>query len=207
MATTFDIYPSNTTPPIFSEVVMLAHRRLTEFGTKHGLGTIPPLTFTLHNQDEEVSEIGRDAPMIWPEDNYVWFQFGDILGGSDAYCRILDEEGLACWEEQIKVHEPARSIASHVRRCVNTRRWWYFRRSAGQPAIVNLGYGFLAAALAEITNGIIYSEDNAWEYDQLPCSAEKFYDLYFNPAQTQDSDRKEWIKRNLADLKNNGMGI
>ncbi|MEK4356425.1 hypothetical protein NYE48_05090 [Paenibacillus sp. FSL M7-1455] len=61
----------------------------------------------------------------------------------------------------------------------------------------NLAYGILASALAEITQGIIFSDDNAWEYSKFPCLPNEFNTFYFNPEMTTDNQHKEWAIKNI----------
>lgn len=61
-------------------------------------------------------------------------------------------------------------------------------------AIISFAYGIIAASLAELTDGIIYSEDSAWDYDRFPAVAADFYEWYFDPELTPDPDRAEWAR-------------
>jgi len=205
MSKTFDVYPSTKETPLISAVAALAHRRLQAYAADFGLGGVPAIHFTLHDAQEEISPLNNDARMNWSATNYVWFQFGNAIGGTDAYCRTVDEEHVTDWERESSERAPARQMANHIRRCLILRRYWYFRRSAGQHAIVNLGYGFLAAALAELTDGFIHSEDSAWDYVRFPCRAEDFYRFYFRPEHALEENFREWSARNISSLKKDGM--
>jgi hypothetical protein len=61
--------------------------------------------------------------------------------------------------------------------------------------MINLGYGYLAGALAELTDGFIYSMDGAWDYDRFPCRADEFYAVYFRPDKALEPNKKEWAER------------
>jgi hypothetical protein len=62
----------------------------------------------------------------------------------------------------------------------------------GQPGIINIAYGYIAASLAELTDGIIYSDDSAWDYSRFPCKANEFYEFYFRPEKAIGPEYKEW---------------
>jgi len=42
-----------------------------------------------------------------------------------------------------------------------------------------LAYGLIAASLAEITGGFVYSDDGAWDYSYFPALPEDFFRWYF----------------------------
>jgi hypothetical protein len=65
----------------------------------------------------------------------------------------------------------------------------------GQPAIINLTYGLLAGCLAELTNGLIMSDDSAWDWSLMPATGRDFLDFYFVPERTANSDCQEWASR------------
>ena len=51
---------------------------------------------------------------------------------------------------------------------------WYEYRNLGGPAVASTGYGLVAAALAEATNGVIASFDSAFDIEHNGESAQKF---------------------------------
>ena len=52
--------------------------------------------------------------------------------------------------------------------------YWYEYRNLGGPAVASTGYGLVAAALAEATNGVIASFDSAFDIEHNGESAQKF---------------------------------
>lgn len=52
--------------------------------------------------------------------------------------------------------------------------YWYEYRNMGGPAIASTGYGLVAAALAEVTGGIIASFDSAFDIEHNGETAEQF---------------------------------
>jgi hypothetical protein len=52
--------------------------------------------------------------------------------------------------------------------------YWYEYRNMGGPAVASTGYGLVAAALAEATNGVIASFDSAFDIEHNGESAQKF---------------------------------
>jgi len=68
------------------------------------------------------------------------------------------------------------------------------RKSIGQPGIINLAYGLIAASLAEITGGFVYSDDGAWDYSYFPALPEDFFRWYFKPEYVVKNEDKVWLQ-------------
>ncbi len=71
----------------------------------------------------------------------------------------------------------------------------------GQPAIVSLYYGYLAIALAALTDGIIYSDDGAWDWSRLPMGGKAFETEYLDIENIQNATIKENVEGWLGALK------
>lgn len=52
--------------------------------------------------------------------------------------------------------------------------YWYEYRNAGGPAVASTGYGLVAAALAEATDGVLASSDSAFDIEHNGETAEQF---------------------------------
>lgn len=70
---------------------------------------------------------------------------------------------------------------------------WQVKRTAGQPAIVSLFYGFVAMALARETDGFIYSDDGAWCYESFPTTWQNLYSEYLDIDKIQNPDIKSTV--------------
>jgi|SRR5262245_39087394 len=82
-----------------------------------------------------------------------------------------------------------------INECLANGHHWSFRRSAGQPAIINVAYGMIAGSLAELTEGFIYSDDSAWDYERFPATAQEFFSWYFRPDKAIKAEYAEWAAR------------
>lgn len=80
-------------------------------------------------------------------------------------------------------------------------RLWSFRRSIGQPGIIVLSYGLISASVAELTNGILWSDDGAWDYERFPAESKDFFDWYFRPDKALDADKADWAKRCIDGIR------
>jgi hypothetical protein len=201
MSTTFDVYPGTAGIPTFGELIELASTRLAERLRCHGINVRPELKVEVrhHGSHQEVA-ITPDGEMTWKRDEYGWFHVPGVLGGTDVDYRTVEEMDWKMWRELLETNERARGERFRIESCLATGHYWAFRRSVGQPAIINFAYGIIAASLAELTDGIIYSYDSAWDYDRFPAVAADFYEWYFNPEETPDTDRADWARACLLTI-------
>ncbi len=79
---------------------------------------------------------------------------------------------------------------------------WRVKRTMGQPAVVNLYYGYLAIAIAVLTEGILYSDDGAWDYECFPIEGKVFEKEYLNLDKLNNITLKHSIESCLFSLKN-----
>ncbi len=126
---------------------------------------------------------------------YAWFYVepGDG-GGTDAYYCKVDELTLEIWDSFREYGD----TYINVNDSLSIGHYWSFRRSAGQPAIINLAYGLIASALAELTKGYIYSDDGAW-YGR-PVGADKFDSLYFIAEKADTIGNALWYENCLEQI-------
>lgn len=200
MSTTFSVYPQTLEFPTFRQVVAQTTTRLHTFLEQHGI--TQPLTLDLRLLSKEgyhPQPLDWDAPATWPDDYYAWVSVPPIPGGTDGYFWALDAVDREYWDERLLLHPwPDEARQQWIQACLASGYRWRFRRSAGQSATINLVYGFLAAALAELTGGFLYSGDSAWDYQRFPATSAEFYNWYFEPQQALDADHARWAARCIA---------
>ncbi|MFC4104165.1 hypothetical protein [Paenibacillus xanthanilyticus] len=191
MSTTFQVYPTTAYIPQMPELLALANEKLHAFLMPLELEITPVIGVRI---GEDIIESGSSSALTarWDAD-YAWFFVtpNEDGGGSDAYYRTVDELTSEMWEE----YEDQEGPYADVFTSLSIGHYWEFRRSAGQPSIINATYGFLAAALAELTNGLIFSDDGAWSGP--PIRAEEFGLKYFNPSEAPNYGKLEWYANGL----------
>lgn len=131
--------------------------------------------------------------LIWNDDSYAWFFIRGVGGGTDSYFYKTTEFDKETWKEELDTNIKAQQLHDTINRSMRIGYNWSFRRSAGQSGIINLTYGLIAASLAEITDGFIYSDDDAWDYNCFPALAEDFFGWYFKPEFAGKND-KVWVQ-------------
>ena len=209
MSTTFDIIPVETDKITFRQVIERSEKRINDFLRNNaGLNVELKLNVDLHeNSEKYVHEIDLSSKFEWKKNEYVWFTIQGIAGGTDAYCEPIEDKRIDPqnpWWMLDEFKEQNTSISDFdekLKAAKKLNKYWYFRRSAGQPGIINLSYGLIAAALAELTGGFISSTDGAWDYKKLPAEPKEFYKWYYIPEREENPDFKEWAQRSLKGLK------
>jgi hypothetical protein len=206
MSTVFEVFPSVNQVPTFSEVLSRSSRHVNAFLRECGIHTFVKLSAGMRSNNEEsrVLPINLDGPCWWPEDQYAWFHVPGIAGGTDAYANVMHLHDAEDLGQSILTHEisaeKAGEFAELIRRSLQVGKHWGFRRSAGQPAIINIAYGMIAASLAELTEGIIHSIDGAWDHRLLPARPIDFLTWYFRPELMRDPGEREWVERCIKHL-------
>jgi len=75
-----------------------------------------------------------------------------------------------------------------------------------QPSYIYLTFGLIAASFAELTNGLLFSDDGAWDYKRFPATAEEFDACYFRPEMAishRYKQRAEYHINNLIEMLGN----
>ncbi len=135
------------------------------------------------------------------EEKYTIFNIneeGEIYVFYDKIEKI-DEE---FWNEEIKINENARFMEKKIWDSLKTGYSWRVKRTMGQPAVVNLYYGYLAIAIAVLTEGILYSDDGAWDYECFLIEGKSFEKEYLNLDKLNNITLKHSIESCLFSLKN-----
>ena len=198
MIMSFDILPTNTYIPKYEELKNLSQEMLKDYFAKENIDIDIFLEF---NTKDIVSgkNINCDS-LITNEKEYSSFSINGI-GESLIFYRKITDIDKEFWKEEIELNHKANELKEKIERNIKLGYMWNVKRTMNQPAIINIYYGFLAIAIAILTNGILYSDDGAWDYHSFPIGAEQFRMEYLNLYNLQDKNIKEYIKKCLYSLK------
>ena len=182
VSTIFQVLPGISTVPTYNEVLELANMNINDFLSAIGVRRNVTVNVNLINiETYERKTLIYDDIMVSDEEHYAWFYIDNIPGGSDCYYHRNVPIDREVWEDELCTNLNAQKNQLTIRSNMEIGYQWSFRRSAGQPAIVALSYGMLAASLAKLTNGIIYTDDGAWDYSLFPVTANDFCMWYLKP--------------------------
>ena len=195
MSTNFYVYPGKKYIPSFAELLDISNERINAFLTNlEGVRSVI-VDVEVHNStDHSQIKFNMNDKLIWNDDSYAWFFIRGVGGGTDSYYYKTTELDKETWKEEIDTNIKAQQLRETINRSMSIGYHWSFRRSAGQPSIINLAYGLIAASLAEIIDGFVYSDDGAWDYNCFPALAHDFFEWYFKPEFAKKSDDKVWAQ-------------
>ena len=204
MSTTFEVYPGNEDIPSFSELICNTEKEVNNYLKSISINRNIKLSVETQSIKDHIKKpFQLTDKMIWEDSLYAWFYICDIPGGTDAYfCRhnSLDVEFL---REELATNPKFKTYQTIFDNNIKLGYKWTFRRSAGQPAIITLCYGFLAATLAKLTKGVVYSDDGAWDYKKFPADPDDFMQWYFRLEYvTEHSDIDlDFVKESLSAIR------
>lgn len=208
MSTTFEVIPVETDFITFRQVLELSEKRINLFLQELNPDFKIDLKVNLHDNGEKyVNEIDLNSKFEWKENEYVWFYVNGIAGGTDVYCEELKDSEIdpqnPWWnlEEMCSNNRTISDLESKIEKAKIINRYWWFRRSAGQPGIINLSYGLISASIAELTNGFIWTDDGAWNFNKFPAEPNEFYRWYFKPEFEEHYASKEWAERCISGIE------
>lgn len=201
ISTSFEIYPTINRIPTFGEILDIANVKLKGFLNNINVFDDIKLSVLLHTKDGKLTSSSIiDKNFKLDENSYAWFYVEGIPGGTDAYFRVNDDLHIDSLNEEIKSNENMQKYSKKINKSFEVGYYWYFRRSVGQPGIISLSYGILAASLCMLTDGLIYTDDGAWDYSLFPTTAEDFFSWYFKPELSNNSDDKKWAEQCIKSI-------
>lgn len=204
MSTTITVTPTRMNQHVnFQNVIEIAQNTMKNYFNDYNIDFKPIFKVSIHEEYEKYTRgVNPSEQFLWNKNEYAWFNIENFIGGTDAYCEKISD----FYNTQSDIAECLCGDLVSLEQIDWIQEFdtnWYFRRSAGQPSIINLAYGHLAAALALLTEGVITSSDGAWDEKAFPTKPEDFLKIYFRPENTNSEANKDWAERSLKDIINN----
>ncbi|CAG7659143.1 hypothetical protein ACFQI7_37485 [Paenibacillus allorhizosphaerae] len=198
MSTSFDVYITSDKLPSYEALIDRANKILES--KLHSIGIKRSFNFDISMRNKEgLIQFELSEPIEISDDNYLWVTVNDIDGGFCIYQHRNDQIYKDLWNDEFN-RVQSRKFEDAIRTSLEKEFHWSVVRYMGTDPFYNLAYGFFASAFAELTNGIIFSDDNAWEYSKFPCLPDEFNKFYFNPDSTFEKDHQEWALRNIEHI-------
>jgi len=204
MSTVFEVYPSSKEIPSYKDVLTLSNEYLAQVLRRAGIDKEYIIDVSIRNcKTHEIVQFEKTRPAVWTtDDEYAWFSVNELPGGCDAYVYSANDPFTSeCWDDEFASNKRAKEVETEMRKCFMLGFYWAFRRSAGQPAVINLSYGLIAAAFTELSNGFVFSDDGAWDYALFPTNANRFLQSYFDP-QYPVPEYANWARECIGSIKN-----
>lgn len=189
MSTTIDVYPMKPDLPLVEETRRRTEKLFQQLLDRHGIESTITVQATTRAPDAERYEVPVEPTLRWRPVLGVCFSYH--LNGewdsnswpscdgrdSDDYIQEADLEYTdkrflgRCWF--VEEFESVLS-AETLRKMEAVEHRFSEYRNFGGPAVASTGYGLVAAAFAEATDGIIISMDCAFDDDHNAEDAATF---------------------------------
>lgn len=198
MSMSFEIFPTKKLKPNCDEVIKCSVKLFNKFLKKEKILKSIDITTREIIADNEVYI--NPISLVSNENHYTVFNLNEE-GEVYVFFHELMDLDKEFWNEEIQENENAKSMKKKIGTNLKIGYFWSVKRTMGQPAIVSLYYGYLAIAIAILTDGIIYSDDGAWDYSRLPIEGKVFETEYLNIEKLSDAMVKNNVERWLGELK------
>jgi hypothetical protein len=202
MSTDIHAYPRLSRIPTFGEVTDLATRRLQDYFRDMEIPGAPVIRAQVGTQSTGVyGEVDYSTPAMWGDRENAWFYVPQVNSGAPAKIDSLDDEWRQSLRELTRTHAVYARQKDLIEECLSTDHIWRLHRAAGHPCTITVAYGMVAAAFCELTDGFLDIDDDAWDGDRFPATAQEFYTWYFRPDQALDPETQEWSARCVRNMK------
>lgn len=199
MSMSFEIFPTKKKKPNCDEIIKYSVELFIEFLKKEKISQGIDITIKEVTADNAIYT--NPISLAWKENSHTVFNLNEE-GEVYVFYHELTDLDKDFWKEEIQENENAQSIKEKIDANSEIGYFWSVKRNMGQPAIVSLYYGYLAIAIAILTDGIIYSDDGAWDYSRLPIEGNVFKTEYLNIENISDAMVKDNVEKWLGELKN-----
>lgn len=198
MSTSFEVFPTKLNKPKCDEIIKYSVQLFNEYMKKEKILQDIEITVIEVSADNEVNT--NPFSLVLKEDDYMVFNLNEE-GEVYVFYHELTELDKDFWNEEMQGNKNAQFMKEKIDANLEIGYSWTVKRTMGQPAIVSLYYGYLAIAIAVLTDGIIYSDDGAWDYSCFPVSASDFETEYLNIDKLNDKYINQNIEHWLGKLK------
>lgn len=198
MSMSFEVFPTNNYMPVSNELITLSQKYIEDFLKRKEINFKIEIRTEIRSVQNHVILKGDD--LLKDEFKYEAFILNNSGQALVFYHRRneIDEE---FWREEISCNRKAKKIEHLIKKNLELGYSWSVKRTMAQSAIINLYYGFLAIAIAKLTDGFLYSDDGAWEYNCFPSKVSEFEKEYLDVSKLKDDNKKEWINNCLLKIK------
>ena len=196
MSMSFEIFPTTKKKPKCDEIIKYSVQLFSEFLKKKKISLGIDITTREVTADNEVYI--NPISLVLKENYHTVFNLNEE-GEAYVFYHELSDLDKDFWNEEIQENKNAQSMKEKIDANLEIGYSWSVKRTMGQPAIVSLYYGYLAIAI--LTDGIIYSDDGAWDYSRLPIEGKIFKTEYLNIKYISDVMVKDNVEKWLGKLK------
>ena len=199
MSTCFEIYPTDSNIPEIHRIIENAELMFRDFLIKYNIESDIDIKVIEVAENNEI----KAGPkfIVSNEKAYNIININNIGNIYIFYYELSDMDN-EIWNDELKINSRAVLLEDSITLNKKAGHFWSIKRTAGQPAIISLMYGFVAMAVSAETNGFIYSSDGAWDYNKMPLEWEELYVQYMNIDSIDNTDIKYNFTNWIMSLQN-----
>lgn len=202
LSTTFEVYPTNQNIPQIPEIIADTMRMYNSFLLRNSITSPCSISVMQFENGKPIDiEMESDGFLTSQENHYTAFSINGE-GWIYVFFHKLDSLDNAVWKDELASNPNARAMRQEIQKNRDIGWYWVVKRTAGQPAIASLIYGYLAIAIARAADGFVYSSDGAWNYSSFPTGTDDFEREYLSPEGIAESEQKEWFLELIEAMKN-----
>jgi len=180
LSTTFEVYPGQGGIPTFQQLLTRTTKHFCNQLEAANFPLEPELCFKLVNAFNYDQPVSRCAPLLWQENQYAWFYLRGLTGGIEVNRLRMESVDRENWRETLEFTSQDEEQQDFFGNCLANGHYWSLRMGK-QPAAVGLLHGLLAGSLAELTEGFIWTDDGAWDYDRFPATSQELFACFLRP--------------------------
>ncbi len=210
MSTTIEVIPIQTKDISFGEVMAGAEKFTQDYFDRFRISKhIAFVTEIINCDDSNIRRFpAKDDIFGWNEDEYALIYFPGEEGNADVSISATYDETDpkdSWWYFDLLRNAPrySREMEDLIDKAKKLNHSWSFRRSMGQPAIIHICYGLIAASVAKLSGGLMFSDDGAWDWQRFPATADEFLEWYFSPNLALGDDNAVMARRCIEDVRQN----
>ncbi len=206
MSTTIEIIPVETVSITFGNVLETVQKKINTF-----LSTlnVKPITIAIKIHDENENyqlSPNLEDQFSWKQNEFIWWTISGTEGGIQVYTDSLKDELIDpdnpwwVFDEMIMNNNSIDDIETLIDKAKQFDTCWYVNRNFGMSAIFYALQGVISATLAELTSGIIWNEDEAWEFDRFPSTSKSFENWYLQEKHATTEEFKTLAKECIEEI-------
>jgi hypothetical protein len=199
MSTSFEVFPILEKIPTFGEFNELLNKRICEFFQRYNIKIEKKYDIILLDKDGRSNKVNPSMPLTMSPGSHC-LVYSSSFDGILLYYKMVDRLTHEIWQDEIDDKIKANNIRELIEISLRNGYYWRIKRYDNQTPITDLLFGYVTGSIAELVDGIIHTDDGAWEPIHFPLFSKDFFKLFLNPELTDDLDFRIWSVETIKNL-------
>lgn len=198
MSVSFDILPTKKSEIDCKVLVNESLERLFCFLSHNGISK--EITVNVHEFSADGEEFCKPKFITMEGNKYTVLRVNDI-GELYIYFHRINDLEIECWNEVLLTNNTAKQHEREIHKFMNVGYSWEIKKTISQPPLVSLYFGFVSMVIANLSEGLVYSDDGAWEYSSMPMGFGEFEKTYLNLKRVNSKEIVQNVHSWISDLR------